>query len=365
MRRDVTILVILVAAFAVVLASTFFDSASRSSDDMEEPLYPSGISVDQSSDTVWYTSETEWHIMDLLKPYYVEERYDWVKYEGYTETGMSISLEPGMYHITTPSCEFDVVITGPIQRSMSWTYIMDGVPYEVSVSFSIDAEATAEQRTCGIKEGGTRQNFSALPGKVIVDDSIRGLTDVLEREYLRIGGSTSDRQSYADFLASFVQEAIPYPHRIAGHGEDYSLYGEDEYWARPLETLALMSGDCEDTSILICAIYTAAGYEAAVGGMHGHVFAGVALDDFEERSEEEREALDDIRTYGSSHHTPVEGFCAEYLKDTVFYAVETIYGQMYVGYLLSGNTYYGDNTLWGIGGFYTYHGAEPGIQPTG
>lgn len=53
--------------------------------------------------------------------------------------------------------------------------------------------------------------------------------------------------------------------------------GEDEYWKYPVETLVDMNGDCEDTSILFCAIAKQLGYDTCMILYPGHMAAGVNL----------------------------------------------------------------------------------------
>ncbi len=74
---------------------------------------------------------------------------------------------------------------------------------------------------------------------------------------------------------AFVQCSIQYSY-------DSDLYGREEFWASPLETLYLHRGDCEDTSILFCSIVLAMGYDCVLLHYLGHVAAGVFLGDSEE-----------------------------------------------------------------------------------
>ncbi|MGN1045288.1 MAG: InlB B-repeat-containing protein [Candidatus Methanomethylophilaceae archaeon] len=59
---------------------------------------------------------------------------------------------------------------------------------------------------------------------------------------------------------------------------DQDSMGEEEYWKYPVETLFDMNGDCEDTSILFCAIVKAMGYDCAMLLFDGHMAAGVTFD---------------------------------------------------------------------------------------
>ena len=68
----------------------------------------------------------------------------------------------------------------------------------------------------------------------------------------------------------FVNSCISYT-------SDTELYGCDDYVAFPLETLYLRSGDCEDKSILLCALLNAAGYDTVLVDFIGHMSCAVRL----------------------------------------------------------------------------------------
>ena len=69
----------------------------------------------------------------------------------------------------------------------------------------------------------------------------------------------------------FVQSAIHY-------SSDETLYGTDEFWAYPLETLYLHRGDCEDTAVLLCSIYSAMGIENVLLDYDNHEAVAVLVD---------------------------------------------------------------------------------------
>jgi transglutaminase-like putative cysteine protease len=83
---------------------------------------------------------------------------------------------------------------------------------------------------------------------------------------------TCDSSDYsrARTALSFVQNSITYTF-------DKNLYGCGEFWAKPLETLYLGRGDCEDTSILFCSIAAAMGLDTVLLDYPGHIAAGVKL----------------------------------------------------------------------------------------
>lgn len=317
-------------------------------------VLPDGFSMDYYALTLSYTEDTEWHVTDLLAPYYDGPSV----YTGRYETGSSIALQPGLYRIEAAGSEFDIGIGGSMERTASWPYDLDGTVSTVSVSFSIDIGSLVSQRerAQAFNTDGHQRLFSELPGLVETDGTTASIASSLRSEFLRIGGDPSDRQAYADFISSFAGVAVEYPLRVSGEGEDFSIYGQDEYWAMPLQTLSLMQGDCEDKSVLLCALFAASGFDAAVGGRSGHVFAGVALDSFEDVPQERLKELDPYRTYLPASSVPVAGSCEGGVASIVFYAAETTHGQVPVGYLTSGDSRFGTATLWGTAGFYPYVG---------
>ena len=69
----------------------------------------------------------------------------------------------------------------------------------------------------------------------------------------------------------FVQKAIHY-------ASDEDLYGTDEYWSTPSETLRYHAGDCEDTSVLLISILGAMGIDSVLLDYPGHEAVGAYID---------------------------------------------------------------------------------------
>jgi len=79
-----------------------------------------------------------------------------------------------------------------------------------------------------------------------------------------------DETQEVNLMVAFVQ-SLPYT-------TDDVTTGYDEYPRYPLETLVEGGGDCEDTSILACALLDSMGIEVALINPTGHVAVGVAMD---------------------------------------------------------------------------------------
>lgn len=83
-------------------------------------------------------------------------------------------------------------------------------------------------------------------------------------------GAGLDRTEFAQFVLCFVQ-SLPYV-------SDSDVFGIEDYWLYPLETLWYGGGDCEDTAILYDTIMVAAGYEVAFVLFPDHAMSAVVTD---------------------------------------------------------------------------------------
>jgi len=356
MKAAYQALAVIVPIIIIVSAVAFITFASPSQEQPDDPIpvepepvpeddLPEGISYDRTTRTLSSVSETAWHVFDDLHAYSENGKV----YEGYQVISKSIVLDPGKYTITVGGDEFTVTVSGKVMRTVEWNYLYNGTSYPVSVSYSIDIDDYVEinERSWEYNEAGS-QKFRDLPQLVTVNDTVRGILSQLEERFIQIGGSTADRQAYAEFLASMAQIPVEYPAH-EGYG-DRQIWGMNEYWQDTMETLYHVAGDCEDKSALACSLFVAAGYKAAMCGVIGHVAAGISIDGFKERSAEELKAMG-MQDWVVASAKDVTGQDA----DTVYYGVETIHEeQHYVGYLQEGPARcIGEGTIyWGTAGFY-------------
>ena len=247
---------------------------------------------------VYSGSGAQWLVRNLHASYltssdrgYVERGYDVIE-------GPNLSPEPGEYLVVlnvdgVESASGYLMVRGTIVNTYTWTAVIDG---EMR-SFSFDFQFTLDEYLLYSDMDDIRRQVSVLSEArfVEVDAPILRLTDLLATEYRSAYGvdaSLSD-QRYADYLLSFVQCNIVYPPSVIDSdgvyvedengSADMYLYGMDEYWAYPMETLFFNQGDCEDTSFLMCSIYSAAGYDSAIATIPGHMLVGVELESFDQR----------------------------------------------------------------------------------
>lgn len=367
MQRSLAVIAAVAAAVVVLIAVAAMPTPDTDDGDHDMESAPSriiveglpdGFVVDEVTNTIASPAVTEWHVHDDYHTAYNTDRFGGftTPYEGDDIVADSVTFEPGGYTVTASGVTFSVTVYGTVERSVSWTYSMEGREVRASVTYTLDMRDVMDSidgsRVWNAKMNGNGSAaFSHLPDIVVCGDTTDRLESQLRQEYLRIGGDPDDGQGYLDFIASFVQLNVRYPGTVEDRRSqwDYGVYGAAEYWALPQETLYHLYGDCEDTSALLCALYIEAGYDVAMGGKSGHVFAGVALDGYRQHSDEFIKGLG-IGHMQVTHHSAVgDDGGREY------YAVETIYDQIPVGYVNWVD--FGAETLyWGTTGFYPVSG---------
>ena len=189
----------------------------------------------------------------VSQPYYVMEG-----------TGNAYHLDSaGRYTVTysgkasdgsTVRGQYDILACG--NYSFSWDY--KSSTYTVSLRISLD-DYNAYSSSDARRTSGSEDQMRAL---VTYDDRyVKELAHQFD-----VLGAGMDRLGKANLLLSYVQ-AIPYMY-------DSDLNGRDEYWKFPLETITDGAGDCEDTSILFCAIAKAMGYDTALMTLHASSMPG-------------------------------------------------------------------------------------------
>lgn len=181
-----------------------------------------------------------------------------LKHDDATVSGNSLYIDLnsiGVYSIiysgtsqsgSTVLGEYNIVAGG--DYSFSWTN--DEIYYTVTLDIDpqdyIDCKTDPIQRYIGKGDGEHLTDFVTYESKYIKDLALQfeticeGMTD-LER---------------MNVVLSYTQN-IPYMY-------DADSTGIEEYWKFALETILENNGDCEDTSILFCAIAKAMGYDTAL-----------------------------------------------------------------------------------------------------
>ena len=180
---------------------------------------------------------------------------------------------PSFFPTSGTEYSVDVSIDGTYIQQYSWTYL--GESYELSVDYTYSEfieMSGSNGASLSKRMGYGNGTYSVVTDFITVDETVLEMERELSELYLGTYGSMND-SGYAEFILAFVQTCFGYTY-------DSVLYGQQEYYAFPLETIHNGGGDCEDTSILCAAIYEAAGYDAGEFIIPGHAIAAVALNGF-------------------------------------------------------------------------------------
>lgn len=180
-----------------------------------------------------------------------------------------------------------IVIIAPILTLILISFIVPATPMEAH-SYADDSDVTnhSDKFTIGSdtftltipKEKYDKQTEINMLrcGKIVSnpiqlvnpnDEYVQLLADELSDKI-----KTTDEKEMAMEICYFVYSQIKY-------NSDESIYGANEYWATPLETLYLRTGDCEDQSILACSIMLAMNINAVLLDWEGHCAPGVIYND--------------------------------------------------------------------------------------
>lgn len=228
----------------------------------------------------------------------------------------------------------DLVVDGKVTTTYRWPFIGPGgtsvyntirIEYKFTdvyyYSHSIDALSTSPGR----------HEYTRIADYAVVDKTgvIDRLIMALGSEYIR-HYNPPDSDWYVNYLLSFVQLCIKYPSCFKQ--PDLYLYGSIDYFAYPLQTIFMGTGDCEDTSILCATLFKAAGYESAVTLVYadssgnriiGHSTAAVSVP----------KLVSNVNvTLGDFAQAQMKGTGSK--SDLNYYLCETtIYQQLAVGYI--------------------------------
>jgi hypothetical protein len=215
---------------------------------------------------------------------------------------MTIGSDTGLYHIVMSSVGDDgvrteyhdyCIIDGSFEKPFAWSYTKwsyggsdAGVPkdFSVTVSFTLSDILRASYYGAADRDVRLWGDYSGITGTIDPDGVAADIEGQLRTLYTGAYGADASLtgQGYADFILAFVLEAIDYPPTPIGGGTDTYIYGSEEYWALPIQTVYHGKGDCEDTSALCASLYACAGYSTGIGIKPGHAYAIVALDEYTE-----------------------------------------------------------------------------------
>ena len=154
-----------------------------------------------------------------------------------------------------------IIADGVDNKTFDWSY--GGKDYSITLGIRYSDYYTYKTDDIIRSQGTTEHD------KMFVTSDDKYVKQIAEY----ISGATVglDKAEIVNVLLRFTQ-TIPYMY-------DSESVGQEEYWKYPLETLYDGNGDCEDTSILFCAVGKAMGYDTALMLFSGHATGAISIAD--------------------------------------------------------------------------------------
>jgi hypothetical protein len=252
--------------------------------DSEEERLAFVLDPDQASAYTYYS----WNFFDRDHPAYTETfaKYTGNIVEKSEATLYFLQIKAGVYTITVKcytgtagSYHYESTYTGKVayytdvNLEQKWKY--EGIERELTMTYAYEAYDRYHKTAVNDRWPGPKQYTSF----VTYDDPI--VIELTEKLKAAFGSDVSPGDSeFANFVLGYVQVCYGYPRNSNYIDADAFLYGQDEYFAYPVETIFQGQGDCEDTAILVAAILHVAGYDTAILILPEHAMAGVALEGY-------------------------------------------------------------------------------------
>lgn len=137
--------------------------------------------------------------------------------------------------------------------SFKSTWTSDGVEY--SLDFMIPGDVYKDATGSKISRDGSvyavpdhSKGIYSPEDFIVVDEFMIDFCEALHKEYINRSQGITSNEAFTQYLLDFVQTTVVYT-------EDSEQNGQEEYWMYPVEVLKSKKGDCEDSSILLTAIY--------------------------------------------------------------------------------------------------------------
>ena len=170
-----------------------------------------------------------------------------------TDDGKFMFADGGMYNIVSRSAEgngyFVVKVTGDVDRTFTWTY--NKAKYTVTLGIDYDDYLYAKN-LYKVKERCQSNDHKRDKTFVTYSYTDERMAPYMEELVDKMIAALKERHSNVsekvllEYILAFTQ--------YIEYQSDEEYMGTVEYWKFPLETLYEEGGDCEDTSILFCAI---------------------------------------------------------------------------------------------------------------
>ncbi len=190
-------------------------------------------------------------------------------------TGKTISVPESTLHVGSHKIKAvteqrvyqdEIVVDGKVTTTYRWPFIGPGgtsVYNTIRIEYKFTDVYYYSHSVDSIASSPGRHEYTRIADYAVIDKTgvIDKLVMALGSEYLR-HYNPPDSDWYINYILSFIQLCMKYP--ICSKQPDLYLYGSIDYFAYPLQTLYMGTGDCEDTSILCATLFKAAGFESAV-----------------------------------------------------------------------------------------------------
>ena len=242
-----------------ILSDTIIYASNKNSDDYKTLKDESFDlkSVSGASSVTWTLYDSSGTKVETT----TEDSYTFSDYGEYTVI-YSCTYENETYY-----GYYTVLSDGTVSKTFEWQYDLDGDGTDETQTYTLNilySDYLAYVNTECSRQSGTDDEDRAY-----VTSTDKYVTE-LAKEFTKNTAGLNDYQRM-NYVLAFTQYIT--------YVSDTESEGADEYWKFPLETLFEQNGDCEDTSILFCAIASAMGYKSAMLLFYGHMAAGVALTD--------------------------------------------------------------------------------------
>lgn len=156
----------------------------------------------------------------------------------------------------------DSIPDEPPEEGFGWRCVTPDGTFDLSLDMEIPRDAVMASMERHVLRCGTVY----VPAPIgLVDPDDPYVVGIAGHIGLVTDGCGDDVKARA--ALNFVQTAIDYR-------SDAELYGCEEFWAAPVETLYLRAGDCEDTAVLLCSILGAMGLDWVMLDFPSHVAVG-------------------------------------------------------------------------------------------
>ena len=216
-----------------------------------------------------YTGETKEKTEPVL--YYLSQKI------GEYRISVKCYVESGGRYVQSAAYSGDVGYMGTITKEYKWTY--KGKQYTAATSFTYDEYSSYKKKNPDGRWLRSYEYHKVTSFVTYEEPAVVSLAESLAAAYGT--GSDAKDQNFASFVLGFVQVCFEYPPYSVTVEADKYLYGQNDYFAYPLQTLFHSMGDCEDTAILAAALFKALGFGAGVVIIPGHAVAAVGLENYD------------------------------------------------------------------------------------